>query len=631
MSFDEIRYEILKESQKITDEVVQNVEDYEIISNFSDKNISKLRDIDNDNIEDLVSIYIKKFFPELSFKDIIKEVSLYDEILCDLDFKRIDNIIKCLEKIIDSDKYTELLDIVGENNPVIRVRKINKICENYSSEEAKKQVKELIKPINILGMLGINTKKLIEITKENKDVMLSLFNYISLFKVYRELELENKFDKCSEKEKDKIISEEIRKDKLLFKYNALSEVNSYCADYIKQDEKDRKKVHKQIIIYDNVISILNKRMDKDEIINIDIFKKIPNEEIRMHVLKLVLEHNMKYQNKVLEEYNNIKNNSILSYKSMLHNYGIEPNEYYAELIKKNSLEDVESIIKLLNKVQITDNSLIVSILETSNIEIVKFITDLAKKEILDVRQLDNKINIFNQNSDDFKNLQVNLRNIISRKINPSNFYNSSKILVIEPEILSTTLRKLDEYNLLTNITNKDNLYFLNNKNIEKKIDMIIELGYEKYLEKDLNLLNYSDERLLRLKLLKELNYEIEDKDVFYKMLDCKTFIVPDNKINRYLADDSKKVILRPEEDSEIDDDLFIESYLKKIDLNKNKRVYDLSGIKLSKNRVKRNLKELESKNIKGEDKLLYAFVKDSILTGDEIEKINGKLIEKLTR
>ena len=316
---------------------------------------------------------------------------------------------------------------------------------------------------------------------------------------------------------------------------------------------------------------------------------------------------------------------------MLHNYGIEPNEYYAELIKKNSLEDVESIIKLLNKVQITDNSLIVSILETSNIEIVKFITDLAKKEILDVRQLDNKINIFNQNSDDFKNLQVNLRNIISRKINPSNFYNSSKILVIEPEILSTTLRKLDEYNLLTNITNKDNLYFLNNKNIEKKIDMIIELGYEKYLEKDLNLLNYSDERLLRLKLLKELNYEIEDKDVFYKMLDCKTFIVPDNKINRYLADDSKKVILRPEEDSEIDDDLFIESYLKKIDLNKNKRVYDLSGIKLSKNRVKRNLKELESKNIKGEDKLLYAFVKDSILTGDEIEKINGKLIEKLTR
>ena len=480
-------------------------------------------------------------------------------------------------------------------------------------------------------MLGINTKKLIEITKENKDVMLSLFNYISLFKVYRELELENKFDKCSEKEKDKIISEEIRKDKLLFKYNALSEVNSYCADYIKQDEKDRKKVHKQIMIYDNVISILNKRMDKDEIINIDIFKKIPNEEIRMHVLKLVLEHNMKYQNKVLEEYNNIKNNSILSYKSMLHNYGIEPNEYYAELIKKNSLEDVESIIKLLNKVQITDNSLIVSILETSNIEIVKFITDLAKKEILDVRQLDNKINIFNQNSDDFKNLQVNLRNIISRKINPSNFYNSSKILVIEPEILSTTLRKLDEYNLLTNITNKDNLYFLNNKNIEKKIDMIIELGYEKYLEKDLNLLNYSDERLLRLKLLKELNYEIEDKDVFYKMLDCKTFIVPDNKINRYLADDSKKVILRPEEDSEIDDDLFIESYLKKIDLNKNKRVYDLSGIKLSKNRVKRNLKELESKNIKGEDKLLYAFVKDSILTGDEIEKINGKLIEKLTR
>ena len=144
-----------------------------------------------------------------------------------------------------------------------------------------------------------------------------------------------------------------------------------------------------------------------------------------------------------------------------------------------------------------------------------------------------------------------------------------------------SLDELGSYGLISSINEDSNLDFLNREDLKDKIDMVIEYGYSTELIKDLNLLNYSQERWLRLGISKELEEQPTDKEALEKVLSSETFIVPDDRIKDYVSNDY------PDEVK-----MILESISSSNDLSmyeKDALTYEINGTFLSKKKVERNI------------------------------------------
>ena len=108
------------------------------------------------------------------------------------------------------------------------------------------------------------------------------------------------------------------------------------------------------------------------------------------------------------------------------------------------------------------------------------------------------------------------------------------------------------------------------------IDKLIELGYENYLEEDLNLLN--SDKLLRLEALKAFEVEISNKEELDGVLTRK-FYIADEDLLDYLPG---SIIL----DNKVDlDSVNLDDY------RDTSRAYNINGTLISINKVNRLLED----------------------------------------
>ena len=240
-------------------------------------------------------------------------------------------------------------------------------------------------------------------------------------------------------------------------------------------------------------------------------------------------------------------------------------------IKHNSVEDIKSILSFVSDYNL-DNEKIIDILKNANLETVLGVKRYLDSGILNKEFIEDNTDLFYIGSVKFSLFLENVRLIGQYGINPYLFSESVETLFSNSEILGKNLEELIRYDLLKSIRTATNYKFLVCDNLSEKIDKLLELGYEKILEEDLELLNSVDYR--RLEVLKAMGMGKASKDFLERILKGN-FFINDSVLDDYIPS--------------------IVSYKKKINLDESlsdleffrnsSRTYDFNGVLISSVKV----------------------------------------------
>ena len=439
-------------------------------------------------------------------------------------------------------------------------------------------------------------KKIQDLKKINKNKEIDMANYfrcykeqgedflkiIGIFETYRLMQydldcLDDELGNRKIKDKDKkLFLKKMYKD--LYEINRLSVDINRVKNFVDEEDKNEKQFiknnNKESFNLDNAMSLLDNALSKEEVTNArEIVSKIKDLEIKYRVLELISEHNNKYYEKLNKELNSLNKNSKIKYQALLHDYGIINGSYQIDRIMNNSLEDVEEMLKIISKYNLK-NEQIIKILRNSNLEIVSNIKEYLDKGYLSLEFIIDNIDIYYKNSTKYQVYNNSLNILNKYNINPSIFFDSIEILFMYSTILESNLDLLNRYNLLNSLRTTSNYKFLSNNNLALSIDKLIELGYEKYLEEDLNLLN--SDKLQRLDALKAFEVEISNKEELDRVL-TKRFYINDEEIIDYLPSEIKL------DDKCNLEDVNLEEYRDGL------RTYNINGNLISSNKVDRLL------------------------------------------
>ena len=528
------------------------------------------------------------------------------------ELSNIETIMQFIDMTIDIDKAGNIDNVINylDNKNIFKsaYKLANQVEEDLSFLKKLKDIKKF------------NNNKEIDMAnyfrcyKEQKEEFIKIMN---IFKTYRlmlfdmeclDKELENG-NKMKDKEKKNFIRK-MYKD--LYDINKLTldvnKVKTFVSDEEKKEKQSEKNNNKEMFNLNGAISLLENALEKEEITNArEIVSKIKDLNIKYSVLELISEHNKKYYKEVDEELNYLNQNNKIKYQALLNDYGIINGSYQIDKIMHNRLEDVEEILKIITKYKLS-NEQIIKILRNSNLEIVNKIKEYLEKGYLSLEFLIDNNDIFYRNSTKYQTYNSNIEVLNEYNINPCLFFDSIKILFMNNDTFKKNIELLNSYNLLNSLKTTNNYKFLSNNELYISIDKLIELGYENFIEEDLNLLN--SEKLLRLEALKAFEIIIDNKEDLDKVL-TKKFYISDDELNDYI----------PNVESLINEDIDIDIE----ELNKyiNGRTYNINGVIISTNKVKRNIENGLTP--------FKSIIKNSVLSVDEIKILKDELKEKTLR
>ncbi|MBQ6498078.1 MAG: hypothetical protein IJI58_05130 [Bacilli bacterium] len=446
-------------------------------------------------------------------------------------------------------------------------------------EENKSYMKTIrdLKKVNRCS--DVNLVNYFKLYKEQGSKFLQL---IAIYMAHRTMKLEadyinNELNELKNKHKALVIKK-VYKDhydtSLLLR--DVSVIKKFVDEEEKKERQHLKNSNKEIFNINNSLSLLDKGLETEEITNArEIVNKIKDLELKYAVLELISEHNSKYHEKLDEELSHLNKNNKIKYQALLNDYGITNGSHQIERIMGNSLEDVEAMLKIITKFDLTTEQ-VIKILRNSNLDIVLQIKEYMDKGYLSIEFIINNIDMFYKNSTKYQVYNENLKTLNNYNINPSIFFYSIRILFDNTLLLKKNLELLNGYNLLNSLKTTSNYEFLSNDKLYLIIDKLIELGYENYLEEDLNLLN--SDKLLRLEALKAFEVEISNKEELDGVLTRK-FYIADEDLLDYLPG---SIIL----DNKVDlDSVNLDDY------RDTSRAYNINGTLISINKVNRLLED----------------------------------------
>lgn len=426
--------------------------------------------------------------------------------------------------------------------------------------------------------------------------------------------------KIKEKTKDKMVSS-MTKD--IYNVKKLLEPITAARDEYQSLEQatrtSKKNLSRNKTIYENLETDLYKAIQAGEVRNVEsLIKKVPSEEIRLAILKLVYTHNHELYQKLSAEYQQLAANDASHYQVLLAKYGISPETYEVGTVMGNSIEDLEKMLSTLSKLKFTTSQELLRIVQTSNLEIVENIQGLAERGIITSELLKEHQGILNPTSKDYEAFMRNLALINKKKLNPHSFTATEEIFVTPHSRFSASIKTLEDYELLPTIKSGMNLSFLQESNLTEAIDTLLELGYESNLEECIELLNYKD-KFDRLKVLKALNIPVTDTASLLDILSTDKFYVSDEEISNYIYNASpyhlpQGIVLVDEPKKKVSDVTKLSAF------SNTSRTYSFDGVLISKNKVHRNLSHTASTG-NPHDRLMYGVLKDATLTDEEVSKV----------
>ena len=487
-------WEVVKYLYQITDPIATLEENKETINNFKSF-------FDNSDTE--LCCGMMGLFDELCSLGIVDEV---------VDFFEETGVIKGLLKINKIDfKDNRLRDLIIDIKQVYKedLFKISTFLKFYESDP------ENISDIIELVLAHRELKKASDFTKDLKEN--GYFGYKN-----RE---EKRFLESQVKLYNKICD-----SKSII--NEVSKIRNLVNEQKNMASKYEKNIRKELCGYDRALTLLDTSLKRREITNAkEIIKNVKDEDMKRAFLQLIYEHNKVYYEELENEYNRLSQNDSNKYAALLQKYNISCTEQdIKEIMRKNDIDATSEIIKNIIKLNLSINN--IELLKHTSLDKFMRVKALVDSGYISVKYLNTNESFMFDESNSLNIYEENISYLDNFNLNPGMFINITDVLIHSFDSFSNNLKILNDYGLLKQLKNVDNLSFLGDVNLVSKIDKFLELGYESFLENDLGILNLSN--LKRLDMLKSLNMPIVDISTMYKVLSDQKFIIDDNKIDEYL-------------------------------------------------------------------------------------------------
>lgn len=347
----------------------------------------------------------------------------------------------------------------------------------------------------------------------------------------------------------------------------------------------------------------------------DLLNRITSKEIRLNALRIVYLHNKSIYEELFKEYKKLSSNKKSKYKRLLNDYDINVKEETISYIMLNSLEDVKTILSTLTKLGITNPNTLLNTLTRTNLNTINNILTQINKGIISKELVINNPSLLCFTSIEYKNFTENLNYLQEKNLNPHYFRSNQSLLLENSKTIKASFEILENYDLLLSLKTGIDCSFLINEDLELGIDLLLELGYESFLEESLSLLNYQN-NFKRLLVLKSLNIPVTSLEELEDVLKTDKFLIPDSKIDDYIYNATPYNPKEIESENDITQIDILE------DFSNTKRTYLIGGILISKNKFKRNFTTTNNTNI---DSIFYSIIKDSYLSDEEVSSIRNVL------
>ena len=378
--------------------------------------------------------------------------------------------------------------------------------------------------------------------------------------------------------------------------DAVSTIFNYYNRLLHTDTDKKKAYNNKLYNYERLKKEYIKLFDEKEITNYqDIIKGI-DDDLAILILKEIYNHNMKYYDILEQKHKEISSDNNYIISDILTSNGIT--SFNIDDYKHENLSKLKE--KLLLSKDITDNSNIRKILLKKELKEVKVIADLVKERILDKSSIEKNIVLLDTNSLEYNNLINNIEYLKENNKSVINYTSNISNLFIDNNKFIKNIEILDLYDFEKYIKKDKDISFIKEDNLEEKLDMIIELGIEKFIEDEIEFLNLNTFK--RLYLAKKVDFNLNEDDIEDILL-SDNFYVSLEDIDKYIPDKVE------ETGNEININPSIIKY------SPSNRAMIINGVILSKNRVLRNNK----KNLNGYD---------SLVTGARLNSLELDLIQE---
>ena len=438
-------------------------------------------------------------------------------------------------------------------------------------------------------------------------------------------QLKEEIDKSARKVLDSLGlgEEDIKKD---FDINTTKKIIFAARSYYDREKQlatsEKRAIRRELTAYESLEENLEKMFSHGEIKNVsELLRRISNPNIRLELLKLVYLHNQKIYDEISTELEKQTKDPSNIYQSLLDDYGISPELYQIADVRLVPLDELKNMLESLKALAITEPKIILEIIKTSNFDTIQNIRAQVSKGIIDSELLRNNLAIFSKESKEYKNFISNLEFFVEEGFNPHYLRANQEIFLLNPTQIKRNIKVLQEYDLLSSMKTGMDSRFLLNENLSENIDTLLELGYEEILVEDLSLLNYQH-NFKRLQILKELDIRLSDLGELKSVLESEKFLIPRERMSSYLYNSVPYKIER------LEDDLVIPATILG-NYEYTSRTYNIGGILISKNKVQRNIPNLNEET--SNKNLITALSSNSILSDEEFETIRSLIVKPETR
>ncbi len=567
----------------ISNEEQQNIQTLkkshqEFFNNYPSHNFNKLMKI---TFADL----IKNALILHNYYDVTKTLELYNKYASYLNSKE---YLKLLLIYINEPNLKTIYNNFKEDSekPNKYLKKIELITEQYEIEASKY--------FTLFNDFNNNSKMEQDLISIFKDISYDELNNILIFiiyiKTFKSFMPENLL---SNKENQILFQTNIKE--INYINNFMDKISLEYTTKIKELSHELKEKLKFNTKIDDLIKELK---NSQEIKNIDYLMTVcPNTAIKNLVLDYVINHNKKYYQELITKITDLEtnNDSNLTNLFQIYNYDYSLlNTDEKIILKKNPYSKIAEILKLCAYLTLTNIEPDIPFYSLSKL---KLVIKMLNNGTLTKTFINSYKYLLRYDNNDLSFLLANINYLSTKNINIKNYPDCLNIL-FSPNI-PNNLELLASYNLTITKTTKD-INFLLEDNLNLKLDLLLELGFS-FL--NLDILNNSLDDIYKLNLSNILNIPfIKLKDNPKIIFNPFKSLIPLNILNELKENTYQKASLPR----------ILEPY------KENALLLNISGIKVSINRLLRNLSKL---SIINNETIFYALIYNSYYNITDIEKI----------
>lgn len=559
----EIVEKIQAEQERLKKELKKENSELNFFNSFLQRiNFSKISTYNNVSIEELIMAYVKSTDSNFSL-DEIKEIAedivpIFEKCTSD----EIHALLSLIDDFAAADNYEDILDILYSDS---KTSALEELIEDAREDPTQ----DYVEPAARIMQKDENEKLIdfIEIFHTNPDA----WGYaLLLVHVFYQIKESQENLKRNQYQNIPMMFPEFPKQNIEDEYeiSEIMKVTQIISMYHRQLNKKRRQEqiekNKEIEDYNCIIAVLNEN-PKEISSYRTLLKNISNSSLRLEILKEIYRINQTYYESIEKKYTELVENSEVGYENLCQRYHVTAANI-KKLMKRHSYKELEGILSILKKIGIQD---ITTAIQNTSLKTVKEIVELIEKRKIGIEIVRVTPNIWDCEKKYPERIKTNAK-IIEQTTGSNELYKTrSAVNLMNSESLQRNLTVLKKYDLLGQLHTTTNYQFLQQDELAKKIDLILELGKEEELTHNLGLLNYSNARWQRLPILETLNIPVEES-MLEGILHTDYFLVPDNKIEAYL------------DRNKLPDDIVINLE----EIKETTRTYTYRGISFSKNKVK---------------------------------------------